>query len=984
MNLDETQPLPRPESAVFSRYRLKAELGRGGMGVVWRAEDTKLQRDVALKFLPELVVRDREAMADLAAETRRCLELTHPHIVRVYDLVEENGRAAISMELVDGASLAERKLQQLDRCFSPAALAPWVAQLCAALDYAHAKVHIVHRDLKPLNLLVNAPGDLKVVDFGIARSLLNSGTRLSTDTRAASVSLGYVGPQQLLGEPASVADDIYSLGATLYELLTGRPPFHEGDIITQLREVVPPAMAVRRAEFGIASRETIPVAWEETVAACLAKKAADRPRTAGEVAARLGLESGTHSRSTGNAGTAGTGPPPRAQQSRRRRAAYVLAALAAILGVSLFWLRDPVHPADAPSGAQPAPAGAGGVVTSAVPIPPAMPGPKFVVTVEPPDAGARVWLGKEADKSVPDDGRLALAAPADGEHELTVQASGYQTYTTRVNVANHEGTASVKLVPVHGPVQVVARPGTVVTSIDGRGRERPVGIVPAGGTLRVDNVVTVGTYIFKLAHPDCLDAQQAATPVATARVARVAPPQTSRPGELLVFSVPDGADVLVNGTKTGVTPATLANLPSEKPLQVEVFLPGYRREKRTITLKPGDSQSLNIGTLAAASGVILLRLGGDDFKLPNATVRVDGQPLPHRNGRLDGLDAGPRVVEIFHPSYEPWKQTIAVTDRGPVTAPVVLKPRPGELIFAVSGPPAFTVEANGKPLGVKNNRASLPAGESVGVEIAAKGFKTDRRTVTLTPNGKQTLTVAMEKVALPEAGQPWTVPDTGLVLLPLSAGSFAMGSKSGEPTERPITLVTFKKPFWLGKTEVTQRAWTAVMAGNPSRFKADELPVENVSWTDAMEFCRLLTEREKTADRLPAGYGYTLPTEAQWEYACRAGTTEDSPPEVGETSWHEVISGGVTHAVAQKRANAWGFHDMHGNVWEWCADWYADKLKGGSVFDPKGNPSGTTRVRRGGSYVLKPEFFRFALRGKAEPDFRTYNVGFRLALTPVP
>ena len=216
------------------------------MGVVWRAEDTKLQREVALKFLPDLVMRDREAMADLAAETRRCLALTHPLIVRVYDLAEEGTRAAISMELVDGPSLAEPKWQQPNGCFSVDGLRTWATQLCSALDYAHAKVRLVHRDLEPLNLLVNSEGDLEVVDFGIARSLLAGVTRLSKDTKSSSVSLGYAGPQQVMGEPAAVSDDIYSLGATLYELLTSKPRFYEGDIITQLREVVPQPMGARR------------------------------------------------------------------------------------------------------------------------------------------------------------------------------------------------------------------------------------------------------------------------------------------------------------------------------------------------------------------------------------------------------------------------------------------------------------------------------------------------------------------------------------------------------------------------------------------------------------------------------------------------------------------------------------------------------------------------------------------------------------------
>ena len=119
---------------------------------------------------------------------------------------------------------------------------------------------------------------MKVVDFGISRSLLISDTRLSSDTKGASVSLGYAGPQQVLGEAAAVTDDIYSLGASIYELLTGKPPFYEGDIITQLREVAPPSMTARRAALGVTAREPIPPEWEKTIAACLAKKPGDRPR----------------------------------------------------------------------------------------------------------------------------------------------------------------------------------------------------------------------------------------------------------------------------------------------------------------------------------------------------------------------------------------------------------------------------------------------------------------------------------------------------------------------------------------------------------------------------------------------------------------------------------------------------------------------------------------------------------------------------------
>jgi len=988
-NLDQTQPLPPQAPAFFSRYRMKAELGRGGMGIVWRAEDTKLQRDVALKFLPDYVVRDREAMADLAAETRRCLDLTHPNIVRVYDLVEEGDRAAISMELVDGGSLAGRKLEQLDRCFSVSTISPWIAQLCSALDYAHTKVRIVHRDLKPLNLLVNTEGDLKVVDFGIARSLLNSGTRLSVSAKAVSVSIGYAGPQQVMGEPAAVTDDIYSLGATVYELLTGKPPFYEGDIITQLREVVPPSMTARRAALGVTTREPIPAAWEETIAACLAKKTADRPQSAAEVAHRLGfplssptrfLESTTTSRPDVKVG------PEKSFQKKSVIAAGLAAA--ALVVAAILWPRSATAVKPTASAAN---------LSSAAPTPvvPAAPQPEFVVTVSPPDVGAHVWLANVSDRLVPDNGALALTGIPDGEHQLTVNAPGYKNYVhpIRLKISDGKGTIEVKLIPIFGSVQITARAGTLVTATDARNRERSVGTVPAGGKLRVDNVLTVGTYVFEFDHPDCSPVQQANVAIAAARVTNLSPVQVGYPGELRVFSVPDGASVLVNGTKVGVTPATLPGQPSEKPLAVEVFAPGYHREPRTITLKPRETQSLDVGSLTLESGAIHFTDGTAEWRLPRALVRVDGHDVTIKGGKLDGVEVGKREVEIQHPDFETWKQTVTVLDRKPVTVAVKLVAKPAELTFAVTGPPTFTVTANGKAVAVKNNRATVPAGEELSLAISAIGYKPDFRKLTLPAKGKEKITLIMTKVAVAEVGQPWTIPELGLTLLPVPVGKFTMGSATGELNERPVTQVTITKPFWLGKTEVTQRNWTALMETNPSTSPGEQLPVSNVSWAEAIAFCKKLTDRERTAGRLPPGYVYTLPTEAQWEHASRAGDMGAAPADIAESSWHAKNSGETLHPVASLKANAWGFYDMHGNVWEWCADLYSTKLHGGSVNDPIGT-KGSVHVRRGGSCAVSPAFLRFSARGMGDPmvetahnsnsghmiSIHTLNIGFRVAL----
>ena len=271
---------------VFRRYTLVRILGRGGMGVVWLARDEELEREVALKFLPDLVVHDLAVLDELKRETRRSLQLTHHHIVRIHDFVQDAESACISMEYIDGPTLSALRVEQTNRVFETEVLLPWIQQICGALEYAHHHAKIVHRDIKPANLMLNGRGELKVADFGIARSLSDSVSML-TMARGTSGTLAYMSPQQLDGERASNLDDIYSLGATLYELLTSKPPFYSGAIEHLIREKTPPPLAARRQDLAINSNQRIPEQWEQTIAACLAKDPGSRPQSALEVSNRL-------------------------------------------------------------------------------------------------------------------------------------------------------------------------------------------------------------------------------------------------------------------------------------------------------------------------------------------------------------------------------------------------------------------------------------------------------------------------------------------------------------------------------------------------------------------------------------------------------------------------------------------------------------------------------------------------------------------------
>jgi serine/threonine protein kinase/Tfp pilus assembly protein PilF len=274
---------------LFSRYTLIKTLGRGGMGVVWLARDDELERDVALKFLPELIIHDRAVLGDLKRETRRSLELTHKNIVRIYDFIHDETSGCISMEYIDGDTLSNLRADKPHKVFELDELADWVSQLCDALDYAHNHARIIHRDLKPANLMVNQRGDLKVADFGIARSLSDSVSKL-TKQPSKSGTLVYMSPQQLDGERGNHLDDVYSLGASIYELLTSKPPFYSGNVDRQIREKIPPPMTQRRKELGIEG-ETIDAMWEEVVRACLSKRPDRRPRGVAEIAKRLEVPS---------------------------------------------------------------------------------------------------------------------------------------------------------------------------------------------------------------------------------------------------------------------------------------------------------------------------------------------------------------------------------------------------------------------------------------------------------------------------------------------------------------------------------------------------------------------------------------------------------------------------------------------------------------------------------------------------------------------
>jgi len=272
------------------RYELIKQLGRGGMGVVYLAKDTQLDEEVALKALPPEVAGDEQVLSDMKREVQKSRQVSHPNIIRIHGFENPKGESPfVTLEFVPGKELGDMRMAQPSQLFAWEEIKDYMLQLCDALEYAH-KEKIVHRDLKPANIMINNEGRVKLADFGIAATIHDSLQRSSMKD-VVSGTLLYMGPQQLDGQNPNAKDDIYALGSTLYELLTGRAPFYTGDIADQVKNKPPQPIPQRLAEFGL--QNDVPQYVCDLVMACLAKNDEHRPENAAAIKDWILTEGGT-------------------------------------------------------------------------------------------------------------------------------------------------------------------------------------------------------------------------------------------------------------------------------------------------------------------------------------------------------------------------------------------------------------------------------------------------------------------------------------------------------------------------------------------------------------------------------------------------------------------------------------------------------------------------------------------------------------------
>ena len=437
---------------------------------------------------------------------------------------------------------------------------------------------------------------------------------------------------------------------------------------------------------------------------------------------------------------------------------------------------------------------------------------------------------------------------------------------------------------------------------------------------------------------------------------------------LVVETTPPGAEVLVDGELVGETPLERADI---------------RAGVREVTLRHPHYETVRIPDRNFEDGVALrvervLTRGAGRLTVTatprDAWVEVDGQRLAERTPvTLEDLPAGTVQLTVGAAEHRPLTVAVDIPRDGLARLEPALEPIPFGSLTLDLEPADATVTLAGAELRYRPG-VRLPQGAHR-VVVSRESYSDVTRTVDV--SGDTRVRIALE-LAL-RAGESRVFDGMEFVWIP--AGEFRMGSTSrlAEDDEQPVRQVRIRQGLWLGKQEVTQSEWQREMGSNPSRFDecGPTCPVERVSWNDAQEFIGRLNARG-------GGNRYRLPTEAEWEYAARAGTTGDRYGNVDAIGWYRDNSGRRTHPVGQKGPNGWGLHDMLGNVSEWVEDCWQHSYRGAPTDGTAWTTGGdcNRRVLRGGSWHDNPRFLRAANRFWGDGGLRDISVGFRVARTP--
>lgn len=1027
---------PNPGSRIlapgeeFGEFKVMKCLSQGLSGDLYIFHHGVLDALHTVLVLPEAVSEDPKFAQRFCDFGEKLLHLEHPHLLSLqrYDMVNE--RFCLFYEGFDGETVealfedinrhhqgVEQSKRVTRQPFPPEApgagageaggghagtshssgpahmaaleVASILKQAGQGLRAAHdSGVH--HYGMELGHLLRNPEGVVKLCGVGVQEMLgeelfsriasigippLRSGAR-----RQLSDPLVTVSPEQRRGSRRDARADLYALGVIGYFLLTGRRP---------AAEYIPPRQLI----------PNLPEHWNGVIGKCLEPDPNYRYASAGAFLADMEPLAPGNVAQKGRGGKGRPGgfarrwsdlPPKRARVLRLCALGLAALVLVGIARVSYLVLLadppDPVSPVRRVSGSEV---------------------PSYLLELRP--SNVVLVIQGSSERIFINQGRAELLV-SPGTHGVRVESPGFRPRQLQLEGSARQRTLEVSLDPDWASLEVRTRPGAAVAVVGATGL-RHLGTAGPDGRLVAERRLFGRPYVFQVSLPGHEVYRSEETVLrgdrATVLEAELAP----LPARILVTSRPPGARIMVDGEDRGTTPHWVEDLTVFDPMSVQVTHPEFHPRTFQVRLRPGQEGTLDFGDLDPRVGYLELRttfLGVPmrEVDQRRLMVSVDGaletwETLAQRPVRI-----GRRELVVEHPDFLPWVSAVNVVEGETLRLMAELSPKPAELTLVLEPDLPFELVVDGSVVSGTGNVFSLTPGRDQMVEIRVRDHLSLRRPFLLRPNEKQTWTASLTRIPPPQQQADWVIPYVGLNMVWVEPGSFTMGSpppeqgrlpNEGDVNGRPVPA-TLTRGFWVAVHETTQLAYSTVTGTNPSRNQGPSHPVEQVSWLDAMDFCRRLSENEQRAGRLPEGYVYRLPTQAEWEYAARAGTQTPfswgsvadgtrgnfsghypRQAATGATGVREVYG---TVPVGSYQPNPWGLYDVHGNVREWCLDFYSERYPRERVVDWVESAAAPGRPVRGGGWQDPAVRCRSASRDRMNASTVSDAVGFRVVLAP--
>ncbi len=968
---------------VAKRYMIKMVIREDEMSVDHLAYDREMDRNVVLKVIPPEVAKDQAAMGSLKRETDAALLLADEHIARLYNVETWKDLTFAIYEYVPGSSLYHL-MEEKDRLLTLEEAIPLLKQVADAIDFAHQnRPRIIHADLKPSNVLLTEAGLVKVADFGVARVFSDTVIRVSAAEDAAT--FGYKAPEQITGKEAGSAADIYALAAIAYEMLSGRPPFYEGDLRSQI------------LNNPVNKIDDVPEHVNQAILCGLSKDQADRPKSAGDFLAmlvgdkpvpvskeetrKLSKEAEPPLPPPSDAAVKHASPDP-GSKSKMLPIVLGILLIAIIAGAGLFWMQKgkPAKPS-----AEKAPSQQQVAQDTAAEKPKAQTAAVPVAKTEEPVQGIKIerpTIGDVAVDSVPSgaeiyfDDKKAGVTPttltdlSEGVHTLTLKKQGFDEWRKEIEIiALKRSEVIAELETIYGGLDVTSTPEEAEVYLDGK----KVGITPV-----VLEHVKKGLREIVVKKTGYEDWDQKVK-IASGESIKLFAELGAVYGSLLIESRPVDADVYLGGRNQGKTPLTLERVKEGKQ-EIEISKEGYQAWKQSVTVKPGKPVQVTADLIAAYGSLKI------SSKPTGAAILIDGKQQGKTPLKLDKLKSGRIQVEVGMECHESVIRDIAIPAGKAAESEFVLKSVCGN-ISVVSEPADAKWFFDDKYQGRTPGRLTdIEKGKHT-VKLTKTDYIDWVGIVDVKPDGTETVTAKLDPVPL-KVGDTYMDPVTGMAFTWVEGGCYQMGTPPKElgrdADEGPVHEVCVNG-YWMGIYEVTQAEWKQIMGGNPAFFnKGGDYPIENVSWNMVQTFIGKLNQQLKGKLGKAAGKSsfYRLPTEAEWEFAARdrGGDQRFSGGnQANGVGWNKNNSKRTTHPVGKKTPNNLGIYDMSGNVYEWVEDVYGeDAYAKHSKSNPVVQSGGSERVARGGSWFHSEKESRSAKRNMFSAETPNTYVGFRL------